>query len=134
MYRLSRVLGQMEGRGTGTRSPESSQGLRIWAFGPGLYSQGASRQPMGGPGLATPPPSPAPWLAAGGLPGGEGEAGCASAGSLLLSLPHSALPFPILSFFTGKCEQYQLSEDCSQGLAVGWFQIVHLTSLVVLGT
>lgn len=49
-----RVLGQMEGRWTGRMSPELSRGLRVWGFGPGLYSQGASGQPMGPQGWPRP--------------------------------------------------------------------------------
>lgn len=96
-----RVLGQMEGRWTGRMSPELSRGLRVWGFGPGLYSQGASGQPMGPQGWPRPPPGPAPWPAARGLPGGEGETGCTFAGGFLPALPQSPLPYPILSFFTG---------------------------------
>lgn len=108
-------LGQMEGSGAGRGSPDLSQGLRVWAFGPRLYSLGASRQPMEPRGWPRPPARPRPWPLARGLPGGEGEAGragpaCGSLGALssvATSLPHPHPP---------------------PGPAGGWRETVHLVT------
>ena len=90
-------LGQMEASGAGRGSPDLSRGLPVWAFGPRLYSPGASRQPMEPRGWPRPPPGPAPGRWPGGFREGRGKlAGlvlpCGSLGSL--SSVATSLPPP----------------------------------------